>query len=287
MADSTLRDVSDTALWVAVYRAQESNRPDALFRDPFALKLAGERGPEIAKRMDQASSYTRWVVVTRTRIIDDLVQSLVAEGVDMVINLGAGLDTRPYCMQLPATLQWIEVDFPHMIQLKNERLASDHPVCQLERVSLDLSNENERNQLFAELSQKSKKVLVITEGVIPYLTNEQALILARDLKSFPQFQYWILEYMSAPVVNYLQSKKRKKMMQNAPFQFAPKDWNLFFQDAGWKIRTLKFTALESETLGRLTPFPLWAKLLTKIVRPPASRDYRKSSGYLVLEQRRA
>jgi O-methyltransferase involved in polyketide biosynthesis len=38
-----IRDISDTARWVAMYRAIESERPDARFRDPFAGRLAGER----------------------------------------------------------------------------------------------------------------------------------------------------------------------------------------------------------------------------------------------------
>lgn len=44
-----VRDVSDTALWVAVYRARETERPDALFRDPYARRLAGARGEQIAR----------------------------------------------------------------------------------------------------------------------------------------------------------------------------------------------------------------------------------------------
>jgi len=42
--DPTIGHVSDTALCVAVYRAEESERPDALFKDPLARRLAGERG---------------------------------------------------------------------------------------------------------------------------------------------------------------------------------------------------------------------------------------------------
>ena len=40
--------ISDTARWAAVYRARETDRPDAVFRDPFAKRLAGERGEQIA-----------------------------------------------------------------------------------------------------------------------------------------------------------------------------------------------------------------------------------------------
>src|SRR5713226_7063171 len=46
-----IRNISDTARWVAVYRARESERPDALFKDTFARKLAGQRGEEIARRL--------------------------------------------------------------------------------------------------------------------------------------------------------------------------------------------------------------------------------------------
>jgi O-methyltransferase involved in polyketide biosynthesis len=46
---SELRNISDTAHWVAFYRALESERPDALFRDPFARRLAGERGARITE----------------------------------------------------------------------------------------------------------------------------------------------------------------------------------------------------------------------------------------------
>jgi hypothetical protein len=44
-----IRHISDTALWVAVYRAQESELADAVFRDPYARKLAGDRGMQKEK----------------------------------------------------------------------------------------------------------------------------------------------------------------------------------------------------------------------------------------------
>jgi len=49
--DPLIRDVSDTARWMAVYRARETERPDAVFRDPFARALAGERGERIAQAL--------------------------------------------------------------------------------------------------------------------------------------------------------------------------------------------------------------------------------------------
>src|SRR3954462_5915422 len=117
-ADDHLHHVSDTALWVAHYRAEESERPDALFRDPYAKVLAGERGRRIALSMGPTSRYTRWTLVIRTVLIDRFIADAIAAGFDTVLNLGAGLDSRPYRLALPEALQWIEVDQPQIIDHK-------------------------------------------------------------------------------------------------------------------------------------------------------------------------
>jgi O-methyltransferase involved in polyketide biosynthesis len=55
---------------------------------------------------------TAWAVVVRTCIIDDYIRTAVEGGVDTILNLGCGLDTRPYRMDLPKSLLWIEADYP-------------------------------------------------------------------------------------------------------------------------------------------------------------------------------
>src|SRR5438046_7427925 len=104
-----IANVSDTARWVAAYRAEESARPDALFRDHLAARLAGEKGAAIAKRA-APRLHSGWPLVVRTKVIDDLVLDAVADGADLVVNLAAGLDTRPYRLKLPPTLRWVEAD---------------------------------------------------------------------------------------------------------------------------------------------------------------------------------
>src|SRR3954462_8382774 len=143
-ADDHLHHVSDTALWVAHYRAEESERSDALFRDPYAKRLAGERGRRIAQAMGRTSKYTRWTLIIRTVIIDEFVRAAIAAGTDTVLNLGAGLDSRPYRMTRPASLRWIEGDHPQIIDHKERRLSGEQPHCQLERVRLDLTDRRAR-----------------------------------------------------------------------------------------------------------------------------------------------
>ena len=121
-----IRHISDTALWVAVYRAQESELTDAVFRDPYARKLAGDRGMQIAAAMPFAQRHS-WSYTARTWLVDQVIEREVQQGADMVINLAAGLDSRPYRMQLPASLRWIEIDLPDMLNYKQEVLAAERP----------------------------------------------------------------------------------------------------------------------------------------------------------------
>ncbi len=86
MSASPVSNVSDTARWVAVYRAWESARADALFHDPYADLLAGERGRAIAALMP-AQARSGWPLITRTKLIDDLLMDAIAQGCDCVLNL--------------------------------------------------------------------------------------------------------------------------------------------------------------------------------------------------------
>src|SRR5271156_6264636 len=119
-----IRSISDTALWVAVYRARETERPDALFRDPFARRLAGGSGGQIAPSMVFSERAT-WAFVMRTYLYDQYITEQLQQGVDMVVNLAAGLDARPYRMALPASLPWIEVDLPAILDYKEKILAGE------------------------------------------------------------------------------------------------------------------------------------------------------------------
>jgi O-methyltransferase involved in polyketide biosynthesis len=72
-----------------------------LFRDPFAERLAGEQGRAIVAATPRMSRSGYWLVA-RTKIIDDTIAEAIADGCDRVLNLAAGLDTRPYRLDLPA-----------------------------------------------------------------------------------------------------------------------------------------------------------------------------------------
>ena len=258
MAASSIADVSDTAFWVAHYRGIEGERADPLFRDPLAARLAGEHGSKIAREMPGASM-TAWSVSIRTRLIDDYIASAIAEGVDTVLNLGAGLDTRPYRMELPPTLTWVEADFPKVVDFKSERLAAETPRCRLQRVKADLSDAAQRRQLLRDVDASAKKLLVLTEGVVPYLDPEEVGALADELRALASARYWIVDYFS-PAVHRFRRRVRRRMA-NAPFKFTPSDWLGFFAQHRWQCSEMRYLWDEGQRLGRPMRLPFLARVL--------------------------
>jgi methyltransferase (TIGR00027 family) len=279
-AEPLIRNVSDTARWVAVYRARETERPDAHFRDPFARRLAGERGEQIAKSMPLGRD-SDWSMITRTCLGDDLINEQVQQGTDMVINLAAGLDARPYRMQLPASLKWVEVDLPEILSYKEEILRDEKPVCSLERIRLDLSNASARRDFFAQLGGRCTKALIITEGLLIYLTPDDVAGLAKDLAAPPSFQSWILDIASPGLLRMLAKKMAKQLHHAAPFKFAPPEGPNFFIPYGWKPVDVRSLLKNAARLKRLSIFMSLFALLPETEK---SRRDRPWSGVCLLKR---
>ena len=251
MDEPLIRDVSDTARWMAVYRARETERGDAVFRDPFARALAGERGERIANALAFGDEHA-WSLVARTYLFDRFVTRLVRHGADMVVNFAAGLDTRPYRMELPPSLRWVEVDSPDILDYKEETLGGAKPVCDLERVRLDLSNEDGRRGLFADLGRRAKHIAVIAEGLVIYLMPDAVGALARDLATAPAVQHLALDLVSPGLMETMKQSSGGALNEaGAPFLFAPVEGPLFFSAHGWQpieVRSLMKAAAKIERL---------------------------------------
>jgi methyltransferase (TIGR00027 family) len=279
-----IQHVSDTAFWVATYRALESERPDAIFHDPLAGVLAGERGRAIARAMPNPALMS-FVMVVRTSAIDRLILLAIERGVDVVLNLGAGLDTRPYRMVLPKNLRWIEADFPETIAHKNETLVNEQPVCELERVAIDLADRDARKALLRRVAENARCVLVITEGVIPYLKDDEVERLSEDVRAEPKLEYWIQDYYSAQARR--QRRNWRKKLQAAPFVFSAPDWFAFFARFGFEPLSSVTIGQEAIRIQRRPPFIFPLSVLLRVM-PSKWRDRLGSSvGYTLLQRSKA
>jgi methyltransferase (TIGR00027 family) len=279
-----IRNVSDTARWVAAYRALESAREDALFSDPFAALLAGDRGPAIAARAPRPTR-DGWPVIARTKVIDDMALAAIREGCDRVISLAAGLDARPYRLELPASLPWIEADLPDMIFEKNAALAHADPRCALRRVAVDLADPIARAAFLDEALRGAERALVLTEGLVMYLTPDIVESLARDLAR-PAVAYWITDLLS-PASRNLVMLAADGMLANAPMRFAPGEGVAFFEALGWRVEALRSLFDEARRFRRLPPL-LDLLAMLPLPRPNPRRLGRAPwAGVVQLTPRRA
>jgi methyltransferase (TIGR00027 family) len=282
MTDEPLiRDVSDTARWMAVFRARESERADAAFHDPFARALAGERGQRIADAMTAAAEH-EWSFIARTYLFDRFVVRLAQAGVDVIVNLAAGLDTRPYRMELPSSLRWIEVDLPEILDYKTSILEHAAPRCTLERVPLDLSNGDARRGLFTRIGRDAKNVAVLSEGLLIYLMAQDVAELAMDLARPFSFHHWVIDLTSPGLLEMMKERLGPALQQaGAPFLFAPADGPEFFARFGWRPSEVRSILKSAAKLGRL---PLALRVMALLPESSGAQGSRPWSGVCLLQR---
>ncbi|MDB4910849.1 MAG: methyltransferase [Gemmatimonadetes bacterium] len=281
----TIEHISDTARWVAVYRAMESERPDALFHDPFARRLAGEKGSEIVRTLKDGHSMA-WAMIVRTQVFDEIIMAEIAsDRIDLVLNLAAGLDARPWRLELPSSLRWVDVDLPEILRYKLETLGDAKPKCTYEAVEADLTDAAARRALFARLGAESIRVLVVTEGLLVYLSDAEVGALASDLHAIPSFARWVIDLANPRLLKMMSKSWGAAVASgNAPFKFAPANGTNFFRDFGWDERAFYSTMEEAERLDReMKMMWLW-KFLSRFYSERLREEVRRMSGIAVLER---
>lgn len=248
-AESLIRSVSDTALWTAAYRAEESERPDALFIDPFAERLAGTRGAEIARTIRHP--LIRSGVVTRTVAIDRIItNALNGSTYDTIVSLGAGLDARPYRMSLPGSVRWVELDLPPILEYKASVLADETPRCALEAIGVDLADVGARRNALQSAMSRTGRTMVLTEGLLQYLSEEMVAALARDLASYPSVLEWVTDLLGPRIGPAITRAGADMGSEDALMGFAPPDSAGFFGSLGWREVEFVDFFMDAGTLGR-------------------------------------
>jgi methyltransferase (TIGR00027 family) len=281
----TIEHVSDTARWVAVYRAMETERPDAIFRDPYARRLAGAKGEEIVRNMKRGAS-AAWSMIVRTAVFDELILAELARGnIDCVLNLAAGLDARPFRLQLPRALRWIDVDFAPILDYKWEVLRHERASCQYETAPTDLTDGDARRALFARVAAEHDRVLVVAEGLLIYLTPADVTALATDLHGQPAFMAWLIDLASPRLLKWMKRSWGKKATDgNAPFLFAPEEGTGFFARSGWREREYRSTWIEAKRLNRTMPGAWFYGLFSLFQTAKMKREGERLAGQVMLER---
>jgi methyltransferase (TIGR00027 family) len=245
---------------LAAHRARESARRDAAFSDPYARVLLGAIDDRFSRILSGADT-TEWLFTARTVAFDRLIAKEVAAGLDLVVNLGAGLDARPYRLAFPAGLRWVDVDSPDVLDYKADILSSARPSCSVTFHPVDLANPDARRGAFRDLGRGTTRALVFGESLLVHLMRSDVQALSDDLAAVPAFQRWLVDLVSPPMMDLLNEQSGDIVRETgAPYVFAPRQGPAVLDGAGWQlvgVRSLIQTALKLERLPialRMTAF---------------------------------
>ena len=280
-----IEHVADTARWIAIYRAMESERPDAIFRDPYARRLGGARGEEIVATLPRGRE-SAWALIVRTAVLDEIIRARASGGgVDTVVNLAAGLDTRPWRLDLPRELRWVDVDFAAQLEYKASVLGGEAPRCRYEAIPADLTDIATREALFARLGRDVSRALVITEGLLVYLEREQVESLARALHAVPSFHWWLTDLSNTRLLKMLQKQWGPTLGRgNAPMKFAVDDAEAFFGMLGWRVVELRSAIEEGFRLKRMMKMGWLTRFMMRITPKEKLEEVRRMSTFVLMER---
>jgi methyltransferase (TIGR00027 family) len=158
-----------------------------LFDDPLAYKLLpfgwrlflrlaylpGLRSLLLSLR-EQRMPGSLGGILCRTRYIDDVLKRSLEQGLDQVIILGAGFDTRAYRIAGMDRVRVFEVDLPGTRAAKQTRLEQVLGAVpgNVTLVGMDFDRQSLDEVLDAAGFQKGKRTLFIWEGVTQYITGQ-------------------------------------------------------------------------------------------------------------------
>ncbi|HEV7707878.1 MAG TPA: SAM-dependent methyltransferase [Asanoa sp.] len=245
--------VTSTAHWIAAVRARETRRPDRLFADPLAEELAGAQGAAMMSRSEHASGGENRFIPVRVRWFDDATTAAVAAGIRQVVLLGAGLDTRPYRLDLPADVDWYELDRPSLFDLKEPVLAGATPCCRRHTVAADLTGDWS-TPLGAAGFDPGRRTLWLAEGLFFYLASESILGLLRQAAALcAAGSLFLADVMGAAGLDVPAMRPyRDHLARNGlPPPFGSDDPAAVFAAGGWALDRITAAGGPGANYGRL------------------------------------
>jgi O-methyltransferase involved in polyketide biosynthesis len=162
-------------------KALANRLPAPILGDTYAEQTMRRLDPGYDRGRFGASQLGLAAVV-RAKALDDWARSFLADHPDaVVVNLGCGLDARVYRIDPPATVEWYDLDYPAVIELRQQFLPPREHTTLLGSDVTDLS--------WLERIPRGRPVLAVAEGLVPYLTEPDARrLLAGIVDAFPAGQ---------------------------------------------------------------------------------------------------
>ncbi|MGG3772944.1 class I SAM-dependent methyltransferase [Heyndrickxia faecalis] len=168
-----LSEEKETLLITLQAKALDSRSKNPILDD----KKAEEILQLIDYDFEKINRFGNEIMVVRAKQLDTWLQEFIKKHpIATVLNLGCGLDTRISRINPPSTVRWFDVDFPEVIELRKSFFSNQ------EGYEMISSSVNELGWL--EKIPRNKPVMIIAEGMLEYLTEEEVKGLLNRLTSY-------------------------------------------------------------------------------------------------------
>ncbi|MEU8234644.1 class I SAM-dependent methyltransferase [Actinoplanes sp. NPDC048967] len=188
MDGAELVGVQKTLTPVLKAKALDNRLPDPILGDRYAERVMRRLDPGYDR--GRGATQLGLVAVIRSLAHDTWARSFLAAHPDaVVLHLGCGLDARVHRIDPPATVDWFDLDYPAVIELRKQLLPSREHYVQLGTSVTDLA--------WLDRIPRERPVLLIAEGLVPYLTEADVRrLLTTVVEAFPSGQ---LQFDTVPV----------------------------------------------------------------------------------------
>ncbi|MEU8377974.1 class I SAM-dependent methyltransferase [Streptosporangium sp. NPDC048865] len=181
MGDTELVGVQQTLSPVLRAKALDNRLPDPILGDGYAEQTMRRLDPGYDKRRF-GTSQMGLAAVVRAKAHDDWARSFLADHPDaVVLHLGCGLDARVCRIDPPATVDWYDLDYRSVTDLRRRFLPPREHYTLIDSSVTDLT--------WLERIPRGRPVLTIAEGLVPYLTETDVRrLLISVVDAFPAGQ---------------------------------------------------------------------------------------------------
>jgi methyltransferase (TIGR00027 family) len=241
-----MHGVALTSLWVAAWRAAESERPDALFHDPFARALAGPEGFAVLDAARAIAPIDAPTIPVRTRFFDQRI----ACGPQVVL-LAAGMDARAFRLFWPEATRVYEVDQAEVLALKQRRLGAAVPSCTRVPVPVDLADDWP-TALEAQAFRPALPTIWLAEGLLPYLDESFVRgLLARVSQVSAIGSTLLIDLIGKTMLEMPQLRPMLDFVAKlgAPWRFGTDEPEALLEPLGWQVTAHDLGTFASE-VGR-------------------------------------
>jgi O-methyltransferase involved in polyketide biosynthesis len=177
-------------------------------------------------------------------------------------------------------LKWIDAELPAILLYKNDRLKSESPRCEYLFVRADLTDRSALAEVLSH-TRTSRRVLVLSEGLLVYMPESQVSTLATDLHRCAPINWWLAD-ISGPRALQMMNARWGELLRDATFQFGPEDSRDFFGSVGWRELIFRSSSEEARRLGRSPPLTWMSRLLMAFSSQHTRDEFRRLAGVTLM-----